>query len=303
MLGVHLALFAVQLAFASGALVGRIAFVEEGVDPTALAFIRAAAAAMVFAAFDLVSRAKTRTAEKPLPWRAMFVLGILGVVINQAFFLHGLKRGTATSAALLSATIPVFTAAIGVAARVERARLQTWIGLALASAGVLTLTGVRDISLGNLLVTLNSLSYGCYLVFVGRYIREHGALRVIGAVFICGALVLAIPGIPSLIAHAGSWTARGFRLVAWFVFIPTIFAYLANAWALGKAPPSIVAAYIYLQPMLVIVVASRLLHEKLDPRTAFAGGAILIGVTIVATRKKAEVPDLATRDQRPASRD
>ena len=64
------------------------------------------------------------------------------------------------------------TAALGIFARVERPRVRTWLGLSLASLGVVTLTCVRDISVGNLLVTLNSLSYAAYLVLVGKHIRR-----------------------------------------------------------------------------------------------------------------------------------
>jgi drug/metabolite transporter (DMT)-like permease len=280
-LRVHVALLFVQLAFASGALVGRIAFAEEGIDPTALAFVRVLAAAVAFA---IVDRATRRADREPLPKLPMIGLAILGVVVNQAFFLHGLKRGTATSAALLCATIPVFTAALGIFAGVERPRVRTWIGLVLASVGVVTLTGVRDISVGNLLVTINSLSYAAYLVLVGKHIRRYGALRVVAAVFLWGAIVLALPGIPQLVLHAPAWSVRGWSLVAWFVLVPTIFAYLTNAWALGKATPSIVAAYVYLQPIFVLVVAGRMLGEKLDARTMFAGAAILFGLAIVMTK-------------------
>lgn len=285
-LRVHVALLAVQLAFASGALVGRKAFVEEAIDPTALAFVRAFAAAL---AFVLAERSTRRGPVAPLPRLPMFGLAVLGVVVNQAFFLHGLKRGTATSAALLAATIPVFTAALGVFLGIERARVRTWLGIALASLGVVTLTGVRDISLGNLLVTINSLSYAAYLVMVGKYVRAHGALRVIAAVFVWGALLLAIPGVPALVHNAPHWTPRGMTMVAWFVVVPTIFAYLTNAWALGRATPSVVAAYVYLQPILVMVVAGKMLGERLDLKTLFAGAAILGGLAIVAFRRQNDI--------------
>jgi drug/metabolite transporter (DMT)-like permease len=71
-------------------------------------------------------------------------------------------------------------------------------------------------------------------------------------------------------------------LVAWFVFVPTIFAYLANAWALGRATPGLVAAYVYLQPLLVMIFARRMLGERLDARTLLAGAAILAGVGVIA---------------------
>lgn len=283
-LAVHLALFAVQLAFASGALAGKVALHREGVDPTALAFIRAAAGALAFFAAERLTR---KGPVEPLPRLPMIAFAFLGVVINQAFFLHGLRRGTATSAALLSATIPVFTAALGIFVGLERPQLRTWIGIGIATAGVLGLTGVRDISLGNLLVTINSLSYAAYLVAVGKYVRRYGALRVVGAAFAWGALVLAVPGLPQLVHLGPTWTTKGWLLVGWFVLVPTIFAYLTNAWALGHARPSTVAAYIYLQPLLVLTVAGSLLGERLEPRTVFSGLAILLGLGIVVWRTKA----------------
>lgn len=304
-LRVHLALLAVQLAFASGALVGRMAFVEESIDPTALAFVRVVAAAFAFAFIERAARRSELNApHEPLPKLPMLGLAVLGVVVNQVFFLHGLKRGTATSAALLCGTIPVFTAALGIFAGVERPRLRTLLGIALASIGVVTLTGVREISFGNLLVTINSLSYAAYLVVVGKYIRRYGALRVISAVFVWGALLLALPGIPQLVHDAPHWTLRGWSLVGWFVLVPTIFAYLTNAWALGKATPSVVAAYVYLQPIIVVLLAGKMLGETLDARTVFAGAAILAGLAIVAFRstvrasiasEEAEMPDQASK--------
>lgn len=284
-LGLHLALIAVQLAFASGAIAGRAALNAEGVEPTALAFLRAAAGALAFFVAERTFFRDAPRPEEPLPRAPMIGFALLGVVVNQAFFLHGLQRGTATSAALLTATIPVFTAALGVFVGLERPRVSTYVGIAIASMGVIGLTGVRDIAVGNLLVTINSLSYAAYLVGVGRHVRRHGALRVIGAVFAWGALILAAPGLVQLWRTGSAWTAKGWWLVGWMVVVPTIFAYLANAWALGRARPSLVAAYVYLQPLLVMAAAGALLGERLDVRTVAAGLAILLGLGIVVVRR------------------
>jgi drug/metabolite transporter (DMT)-like permease len=283
----------VQVAFASGAIAGRLAFSGAGhVDPTALAFVRAAIGAL---AFQLASRflPLDEALERPTArdHRRLFGLSILGVVINQAFFLHGLKRGTAGSAGLIAATIPVFTAAIGVAIGREKPRIRTLIGIAVATAGVLVLTGVRAVSASNLLFTINSLAYASYLVAIGPDVRKFGALATIAWIFTWGALLLVPFGVPALLHDLPRWTARDVELVAWFVLVPTIFAYLANAWALGLARPSVVATYVYMQPLLVLIVAGRMLGETLSSRIVIAGAAILAGVTIVVFRtQKAEGP-------------
>jgi drug/metabolite transporter (DMT)-like permease len=287
-IGVHVALLVVQLAFASGAFAGKWALNGEHVDPVALAFVRASGGAIAFQLARLaLSRKRVETARPTIDradhWK-LALFAILGVCVNQAFFLLGLKRGTASSAALLAATIPVFTAAMAVIGRVERPSARTFLGVAVASAGVLALTGVRDISVGNLLITINSLAYATYLVFVRPLLQKHGALVTITWVFTYGALLLAPFGLPALVHDVASWSPRAWGLVAWFVAVPTVLAYLANAWALERARSSIVSAYIYLQPLLVLGLAGKLLGEALSPRMLAAAGAILAGVTIVASR-------------------
>jgi drug/metabolite transporter (DMT)-like permease len=284
--GVHVALFVVQVAFASGAIAGRWALHDEHVDAVALAFVRAAGGAIAFqlARIALARRRPPRAVVDRGDHARFALFAVLGVCVNQAFFLLGLARGTATSAALLSATIPVFTAGMAVLARVERPTMRTFVGVGVASAGVLALTGVRDLSIGNLLITINSLSYACYLVFVRPLLQKHGALVAIAWVFTYGALLLAPFGLVPLVHDVGRWAPRGIGLVAWFVAVPTIVAYLTNAWALERARSSLVSAYIYLQPLLVLTLAGRLLGEALSARTIVAAIAIFGGVTIVASR-------------------
>jgi drug/metabolite transporter (DMT)-like permease len=302
---VHLALMLVQIAFASGAIAGRLAFSGKGhLDPTALAFVRAAVGAL---AFQLASRALGLEYERPAArdHRRLFGLSILGVVINQAFFLHGLKRGTAQSAGLLAAAIPVFTAAIGVAIGREKPRLRTLVGIAVATGGVLVLTGIREVTLSNLLFTINSLAYASYLVAIGPDVRRFGALRTIAWIFTWGAVLLVPFGVPALVRDLPQWTTRDVEIVAWFVLVPTIFAYLANAWALGRAKPSIVATYVYMQPLLVLIVAGRMLGKTMSSRLVVAGAAILLGVTIVVFRRqKADGPREEPKgDRRPTTDD
>ena len=289
---VHVALLVVQLAFASGAIAGKLALNREGVDPTALACIRALGGAIVFQLVAFVARARRRgpAVDAPRITRAdhlrLALYAVLGVCVNQAFFLHGLKRGTATSTTLLAATIPVFTAAVAVIARQERIRARTAIGITLATAGVVTLTGVRDVSIGNLLVTINSLSYAIYLVGVRPLLQRHGATTVIAWVFTYGALLMLPFGALSIVRDAPHWSTNGALLVAWFIAVPTVVAYLANAWALARARSSLVAGYIYLQPLLVTLTARAWLGEQLTPRLLIAGAAILTGLAVIATRAR-----------------
>jgi len=77
----------------------------------------------------------------------------------------------------------------------------------------------------------------------------------------------------------GSWLATDY-----IVLVPTLVAYYLNAWALMRVAPTIVAAYIYLQPVLAFGVAPIVLGESLNSRTIVACALIFAGVAVVTIR-------------------
>ena len=284
----HVALAVVQMAFAAGAVEGKLALEDvarggAGVEPLALAMVRMLGAALFF---QVVARVRGGMVAA-LPWREharIAGLALLGVVLNQTLFLLGLRLTTAFSAALVCATIPVFTAALAVIVRLERASLRTGLGLALAAGGVVWLTGVGRVDVGALVIVLNCLSYSLYIVFSKRLIERVGALTMVAWIFTWGVLVFAPLGAVPLVRGVAAWDGRAWVLVAFIVAVPTIVAYLANAWALGRASPSLVTIYVCTQPLLAGLLQRVQLGTPLTARAAGAGAFILFGVVLVATR-------------------
>src|SRR6202011_5787616 len=124
----------------------------------------------------------------------------------------------------------------------------------LALCGVLWLTGVRSLDWGAVVIALNCLAYSLYLVFSLRIIRRLGAMTVITWLFTWGALLFTPLGARALAAGCLSWSPRAWLLVAFVVALPTVVAYIANAWALGRSTPTLVTIYIYLQPLLTALL-------------------------------------------------
>lgn len=285
---VHAALLVVQIAFASQAVEGKIAMAPreaggEGIAPAALAMVRMGGAAIVFLAFTQVFRLRVET-----KWRdhlALAGLSILGISLNQTLFLIGLRSTTPLSASLLSVTIPVFTAVLSVAFRVEKPTLRLAAGFALALGGVLWLTGIRSIDRGALIVSINSLSYSAYIVLSRQTVVRLGAWTVVTWIFVWGAILFAPYGGPILVHDVPGWSSRGWMFVGWILAMPTLTAYLANAWALGRSSPTLVTIYIYVQPLIAGTLAWVQLGTPLSGRAAVAGLLILGGVTIVAFRR------------------
>jgi drug/metabolite transporter (DMT)-like permease len=285
----HGALFAVQLIFGTWPVVGKIAL--RSLPATGLVTFRIVGATL---AFLLIRRA---TASKRIEGRSDYarlaLYSLLGVVLNQFLFVKGLELSTVINSALLGTTIPVFTLLVSIVLGYESGSWRVAVGLLLAACGVVYLINPaqanfsRETNIGNIILLLNSLAYGVYLAISQEMIKRYGALTVITWIFIFGSLVtLPIGGyhlskISLSAVPPGIWGA-----VLYIIVVPTVAAYYLNAWALGRVAPSVVAIYIYLQPLIAFAVAPLILGESLNSRTWLAAVLIFAGVAMVTVRSR-----------------
>lgn len=288
---VHLALIAVQAMFASLSIAGKLAL--QDMAPRALIAVRAPAAALIL--FGL--RALIGPVER-VPPRDLVVLAVLalfGIIINQILFVEGLARTTATNAIVLNATIPVFTTGVAIALRREQATLLRLIGLGVAFAGALVVAsggaGGR-FSLdathltGSALLLANSLSFAIYLVLSRPILQRYKTITVISWVMTFGALGVLPFGAHLFVAAAPHVTQTGWLAVLWIVVFPTVGTYFLNAYALRRAPASLVAIYIYLQPILGAGMAAVVLGERPHLSTLTGGLLIAAGIALVTRAAK-----------------
>jgi len=283
---VHLALIAVQAMFASLSIAGKLALVD--LPPRALVAVRAPAAALILVAIRLFVRPVERVAERDL--LAMAGLALFGIIANQILFVEGLARTTATNAIVLNATIPVFTAGVAIALRRESATVGRVVGLGVAFGGALVVAsgGGRgpfrldgEHLVGSLMLLANSLSFATYLVLSRPILQRYKTVTVVSWVMLFGALgVLPFGG--TLLVDAAPHVGRNAWLaVGWIVLFPTVGTYFLNAYALRRAPASLVAIYIYLQPIIGAGMAAVVLDERPHLSTLAGGLLIAAGIALV----------------------
>lgn len=286
MLAVHAALIAVQVLFGLWPVAG--AAVLREISPTALVGFRLLLAAPAFALFA------------GLPWRrlpalrdlgALAVLAAFGTTINQLLFVEGLSRAGPINASLMALLIPAFTLVFATALGKERPVPRRLVGAAVAFAGAALLMRAERFDLadqklvGDLFLTGNTASYAIYLVLARPVIARVGALRSMGWVFIFGALE-ALPFTAGSVVHT-HWLALPGWAVGALVFIllgATILTYLLNAFALGRVDSSVVAVYIYVQPVIAALGSWVVLDAVPTARTVVAACVIAAGVALGAGR-------------------
>jgi drug/metabolite transporter (DMT)-like permease len=142
--------------------------------------------------------------------------------------------------------------------------------------------------LGNLLVMLNSLSFSIYLVISRRLLAKYRAMTVVTWNFLFGTLGVLPFGLRPLVHAAPSLSLQTWSCVLYIVLFPTVGTYFLNLFALRRAPASLVAIYIYVQPIVGALLAAVTLGERPSADT-FVGGA-LIGAGIWLVTREAMRP-------------
>jgi drug/metabolite transporter (DMT)-like permease len=279
-----------QLCFASLPVAGRFAYGQLDLPPDAVVISRMVFGCLIFSAWARLSGNAVRVERRD--WRLIIVCGLLGAVLNQTFFLHGLAHlppaGAATSASLMGSTSPVFAGIFAVALGREPFRPTRAIGIALALAGALALVDFSRLSLGgaswigNLMILGNSAAYGLFLV-LARGLRKFPPLQLVGLLFLVGTICTAPFGVHAFIDYAPrmSWAAA--RVLAFIVLVPTLMAYGLTQIGLARAEATAVATFIYLQPMLAALGAYLVLGERPGRMIVVAAILIFSGV-FVSTR-------------------
>ena len=132
------------------------------------------------------------------------------------------------------------------------------------------------------MILTNSFLYALYIVVSKTLFERYGALNVVTWIFLVGSVITVPVGILSLqqenlaAISASVWVA-----VAFIIIFPTVVAYYLNAWALTRVSPSVVAIYIYLQPLIAFGFAPVFLGESWNWRTIVAALLIFGGVALV----------------------
>jgi drug/metabolite transporter (DMT)-like permease len=274
------ALLLVQIFFGFHYLAAKRCLAE--MPPLVYASLRASGGAVLVLGVAMSLR-------RPFPSRTdarlLGLWSVLGVVLNQILFVEGLHRTTAIHSALLNSAIPVMTLLAAVALGRERMTGVKAVSVALAVGGVVLILRPTASSLGEAtllgdeLTLLNGASYALFLVLAKRVLGRTDALGATAVMLACGALLIGLVSLPAWrgfdpdAVSSGAW--------AWLAFVvvfPTAGAYLLNNYALARADASVVALFIYLQPLIAAMLAMARLGEHPPPATWLGGALVFAGV-------------------------
>ncbi|KAA9332505.1 DMT family transporter [Hymenobacter busanensis] len=289
---VHAALFAVAAIYAANYSIAK-EVMPQYVGPYGLIILRVVTASIVF---GLLARfvAKERIVGRADNIRSI-LCGICGIGLNQLLFFGGLNLTSPISASLIQTVSPIVVVLASVALLGERITLLRGLGIAVAGVGAALVILGRgpagaagdQVALGNLYILLNATFFGLYLVLAAPLMKKYHAFTVLARSFLVGAVIVIPFGWQQV--QAPDYAHLPLRIwldIAYMLFMLTIMAYLLNNWALKYASPALLGVYIYLQPILAVLIAVGLGRDQLTWARAGQGLLIFVGVWLVSQKPK-----------------
>ena len=292
----HLTAFAllglVMVLWAGNSIVGRA--VRFDVPPLTLAFVR------WFGASLILLPLAWRPLRRDWPairagWKAVVLLGVLGVGAFNALLYSGLQYTTATNALLLQAGIPAAVVAFDRLFFGERSPWIQNLGVLFAILGVSAVVFEGDFSralnlhfgAGDLLVLASIVVWALYTVFL-RLRPQIDPVSFVAVTFLIGAVTMApLALIEALSGQHIRWTALAIGSFAYVCVLPSIVAYFIFNWAAGVVGPARSGVAITLMPIFGAFLSAALLGEALHGYHVVGMVLIVLGIALsfVALRR------------------
>ncbi len=255
----------------------------RGFEPLLLALLRFALAGGILWVVWRLRRGPERVSRGELGRLAL--LGFVSLTVYFSFENLGIARTSASEAAILIATIPLFVVILNTFTLRERTTARQWAGIAISFAGIAALvllggSGAGGGSLsGNLLVLAASLSAGVYSILARSLLVSRPALFVTTFQNLFGALFM----LPLALAEAAlvgvrDPTPRAIGGLLFLTVVCSITAYLLLNYAFRFLAASRVAVFINLTPLVAVAGAYVLLGERFTLGQAAAAVVVVAGV-------------------------
>ncbi|MDQ6660164.1 MAG: EamA family transporter [Chloroflexota bacterium] len=270
---------------------------QTSLSPTVLAALRFSIASLFF-----IVPLSMAIVRRQLSVRQLVQMAFLGQIAFSFYFwlqYTGVQKTNASiSSILVVGLIPGVTAFLSHFTSKEHLSLTTFGALLLGFLGVaiivwhgqIQVTQTADFLFGALCLVGNAFAFAAYSNLSKRWMQGISPLIMTGGTMVSGAIGLVVLSLVAPTTNHWSDVAR-LDTLQWeaLLFLAigcSVIAYLVYNFALTKIDASRVAAYIYFEPVVAILLGVTLLGETFSWQTIFGTGAIGVSVAAVNLMKK-----------------
>jgi len=228
---------------------------------------------------------------KKQEWLYFGLLGFLGITFHQWLQSTGLLTVQASTTAWIVATTPVFIAILSWLFLHEKLRWMQISGIILAALGVLLVVSKGNISglfsghfgtTGDILILISAPNWAVFSILSSTGLKKYQATQMMFFVMVIGWLFTSILFFTSGgISELGHLTWSSFMGIGFLGIFCSGVAYIAWYDGLQALPASQIGAFLYMEPLVAVIVAWAILGESILLITLAGGVIILLGVRLV----------------------
>ncbi|NVJ63234.1 MAG: DMT family transporter [Flavobacteriaceae bacterium] len=253
-------------------------------------FLRTGGAALLFWISSIFVKSEKIAKQD---WKPLITAAILGASINMLSFFKGLELSTPINSSILVTITPIIVVIFSSILLKEKIYFTKVLGIAMGLVGAIGLViygkevrmDAPNIPLGNTLFIVNATAYGLYLIVIKKVMEKYQPITVLKWVFTI-AFIVNLPITYSSFNQI-NWEMPP-SIIASVVFVilgTTYMTYLFNGFALTKLKASTVSSFVYVQPLIGIIVAILSGQDQLNFTKVAAGILVLSGVYFASKKQ------------------
>ncbi|KAL6525601.1 hypothetical protein OROHE_015908 [Orobanche hederae] len=319
----YIAMICLQFGYAGMNIITKVSL-NRGMSHYVLVVYRHAFATAVIAPFALVLERKVRPKITFKIFMQLFVLGLLGPVIDQNLYYAGLKFTSPTYSCAMSNMLPAMTFVMAVLCRMEKADIKKVrcqakvVGTILTVGGAMLMTlykgdvinmvwskythtvrsynnlvpdTTQDWFKGSILLIIATLAWASFFILQAITMRKYTAHLSLTSL-VCFMGTLQSIAVTLVMEHKPHAWAIGFDMnllaAAYAGIVSSSIAYYVQGLVMQKRGPVFVTAFSPLMMIIVAIMGSFILAEKIYVGGVLGAVLIVIGLYSVLWGKYKE---------------
>jgi drug/metabolite transporter (DMT)-like permease len=261
----------------------------QDVSPVTVVWLRFAMGVIILGGVVWV-RKQLRWPESK-DWLYFGLLGFLGIAFHQWLQSTGLVTARAVTTGWIVASTPIFMALLSWLFLKEKLTWLQVLGIGLAAFGVLLVITKGDLpslfsghfgSAGDFLILISAPNWAIFSTLSRRGLQKYPAARMMFYVMSFGWLFSSILFLSSgKIYQVQDLSMNGWLAVSFLGIFCSGIAYIFWYDALQALPVAQTGAFLYIEPVITVIVAGLVLGEAMFFAGLLGGAIILCGVWMV----------------------
>ena len=277
-----------------------IRFVVESVPPFMASGMRNFLAGSILLIFAILTKKFQKPSRKMLITTALS--GFLMISVGNGLITSAARWIPSSYSALFAALSPIILVLMLWNLTKEKPKKTVIIGSILGLVGVSILMSLKSLAikgteqyylLGIFFLFVSVISWNIGVILIKKAdINQYSTSQIAGTqMFVGGCLSLIFSYLHGEFNnfHVGNVNDKAICSCIYLLIFGSIIGFLVFGWLSKVAPPTLIATYTYVNPLVAMILGAVLANEKLHPLMLLASGIIISAVILITSANRKEI--------------